>query len=460
MEPTDTSPSAATSAENRRFTLQDIPVDKIKPSPFQVRKDFKEDSLLELSENIGVVGLIQPITVRFLPDGTPELVAGERRWRAIKKLGWKTIPAIVQEGVTDEDATVKGLVENLHQKSLTPIEEATGYKQLADKGKDNSEIGRLVGKSRVVISRTMDLLDLPLEIQGSVTRGTLTETHTRALRKISDQKQQIALAKQAADEGWSVKETEKRVNALIGSPQKAEGKGKKGGQKPEEVIIDPVEDVWSKARGDMDFIRETLWEVKYGPYKTEQGFMKDGWNFWISPCQHVRAELAVALHKLGDAVAATADPEELKEAALSLEERNRQIAQVNQQMAQTTLNVMGKIRLPQTPQEQAELESVSARGPRAAMEWIYGQGSPFVLASPLTWKEIGESDPVQGLKGILDGIRRTQAAAGTAPAPALPAAAAPSAAQVPPAPPAAEPPIDEERARRIAAIKAKYGRIL
>jgi len=457
MEPTPESSLTVTAAA---FD-PNVPLDKIKPSPYQPRKYFSEESLLELTQNIQRQGLIEPLTLRLLPDGTYELIGGERRLRAVKRLGWTTVKAQILP-VDDQKAAELALIDNLQRVDLNALERAQGYKRLEDMGFSLEVIAsKMGGGDRSTISRYLSLLDLPQEVQDLLPRGNISETHTRSIRQIPDKVKQIELARQADKEGWSVKETEKRVNALLGNPQKAGGKGQKGGQKPEEAIVDPAADVWSKAKADMDFIRETFWEVKYGPYKTEQGFMKDGWNFWISPRQHVRAELAVALRKLSDAVAATADPEELKEAALSSEEQDRKLAQVNQQIAQTTLNMLGKIRLPQTPQEQAELENVSVRGPRAVMEWIYGQGSPLVLASPLSWKEIGEPDPAQGLKGILDGIRRTQAAAGAAPAPAP--QSAPAAAPVPPAvssPPAAQPPVDEEKARRIAALKAKYGRIL
>src|SRR5579863_4034710 len=194
-----------------------IPLNKIYASPHQMRRHFDETSLKELARSIKLEGLIQPITVR--PVGQAyELIAGERRLKAAQILGWETIDARVLD-LNDEDAAIKGLIENLQRQDLSSIEEARGYKQLIDPPYKMTQeaIGERVGRSQTAIARSLALLELPDEIQELMPRGIINEAHTRHLRKINDRMRQIDMAKQADREGWTVKETERQVHEVLKS---------------------------------------------------------------------------------------------------------------------------------------------------------------------------------------------------------------------------------------------------
>ncbi len=204
-------------------SIEELHLTKIFASPHQMRKHFDTASLRDLARSMKEEGLIQPITVRKVGDAY-ELVVGERRLRAAQLLGWPTIDARIID-ISDEDAAIKGLIENLQRADLTPVEEARGYKQLVEPPYNLTQeaIAQRVGKSQTAIARSLALLDLPPEIQEIMPRGIITETHTRSLRKVTNVSLQIQLARQADKEGWTVKETERRVNEVlknIGEPLK------------------------------------------------------------------------------------------------------------------------------------------------------------------------------------------------------------------------------------------------
>ena len=209
-----------------------------------MRKEFDPLSLRDLARSMKEEGLIQPVTVRKM-GAAFELVVGERRLRAAQILGWKTIDARIIE-ITDEDAAVKGLIENLQRSDLTPIEEARGFKQLAEPpySLTQEEIARRVGKSQTVVARTLALLDLPEEIQEIMPRGIITETHTRSLRKIVDRAAQIDLALKVDREQWSARETERQVNEFLkesGQPiKRRETKTNPSAQDPLAKIWQPI----------------------------------------------------------------------------------------------------------------------------------------------------------------------------------------------------------------------------
>ncbi len=204
-------------AASRTHELRYIPLDKIHKSPHQMRRRFDEESIRELADSLRSKGLLQPVTVRQI--GTAfELIAGERRLRAATLLGWETIPSLILSESSDEDAAILGLIENLQRVDLNPIEEARGYKQLTDAPYNMTQdaVAAKVGKQKSTICRALALLDLPAEIQAMLPRGNISESHTRFLRQITTRSQQVALAKRAEQQGWSVKETERQVQNLLG----------------------------------------------------------------------------------------------------------------------------------------------------------------------------------------------------------------------------------------------------
>ena len=191
--------------------LQLIPVGKIHPNPRQPRRVFDEEALLELSESIAEVGLLQPV-VETPDDGdTFELVMGERRWRASRLAGLDTIPTIVR--VTDaQDMLRDALLENLHRSQLNPLEEAAAYHQMLDDfGCTQEELSQRIKRSRSRIANTLRLMKLPRSIQRYLLDGTLTAGHARALLSLDDREEQEHIANKIVDEGLSVRATEAMV---------------------------------------------------------------------------------------------------------------------------------------------------------------------------------------------------------------------------------------------------------
>jgi ParB family transcriptional regulator, chromosome partitioning protein len=190
-----------------------VPVDKIKPNPRQPRSRFDDSSLDELTDSIRELGVLQPVIVNPSDDGSFVLVAGERRWRAVKKAGLATIPAVVR-GPGAEANLIEALVENIQREDLTPLEEAHAFRQLLeDYGMTQEQVADRVGKSRPAVSNTVRLLQLPGPIQSMVDSGKLSAGHARALLGVDDSRHAIYLAEKAVNEGWSVRQIEDAVRS-------------------------------------------------------------------------------------------------------------------------------------------------------------------------------------------------------------------------------------------------------
>ena len=188
-----------------------LAVASILPNPLQPRKEFSEAELEELTSSIRENGLLQPLLVRPAGPGRYELVAGERRFRSIQRLGWQEVPVVVRQ-VDDEALLVLALVENLQRAELNPLEEAEGYRTLAERfGLTQDEIARAVGKDRSTVANLIRLLKLPPSIRRLVEAGELSMGHARALLSIEDPGRAAELARQAAKDGWSVRDIEKRA---------------------------------------------------------------------------------------------------------------------------------------------------------------------------------------------------------------------------------------------------------
>lgn len=189
---------------------QELPLSQIKSSPQQPRKRFNDTTITELSDSIRSVGLVQPLIVRRHGDGY-ELIAGERRWRAAKKAGMETVPAIVRE-TGDAESLEMSLVENLSREDLNPVDTARAYAILQDDfGITQEKLARKLGRSRSAIANTLRLLELPDEIQSMLESGKLTEGHGRALLGISDRQRMRKLAKKISGRQLSVRQAEALV---------------------------------------------------------------------------------------------------------------------------------------------------------------------------------------------------------------------------------------------------------
>jgi ParB family chromosome partitioning protein len=194
--------------------LREVPVDLIEPNPRQPRQDFDEEALVALSESIASRGVLQPIVVRPLAGGTFELIAGERRLRASKLAGLESIPAVIRH-TEDWERLDLALAENMARVDLNPIEEARACAMLVDDlGLSKAEVGRRVGKSRVAVSNLVRLLELPDEVLEPIEAGVLTEAHGRAILTCKDHEGRKRLGRDAREQGWSVRETERRARGL------------------------------------------------------------------------------------------------------------------------------------------------------------------------------------------------------------------------------------------------------
>jgi ParB family chromosome partitioning protein len=189
---------------------QRIAIERIRPNPYQPRREFDETELNELQASLKSSGLLQPITVR--PSGDDfELISGERRLRAATRLGWNDIPAIVRD-VDDRTLLTLALVENLQRADLNPVEEARGYRRLTEEfGFTHAQIAESIGKDRTSITSTLRILQLSPVILDIVEKGQLSAGHARALVSLEDDRKALALANEAVARQLSVRELERRV---------------------------------------------------------------------------------------------------------------------------------------------------------------------------------------------------------------------------------------------------------
>ncbi len=191
--------------------LRQLAIELIVPNPNQPRREFDAETLEALAGSLGEQGVLQPVLVRPRADGTYEIVAGERRWRAAQLAGLKAIPALVRER-EDAAALEVALIENMAREDLNPIEEARACAALVEElGLTRKEIGRRVGRSRVAVSNLVRLLDLPDEVIELLRQGELSEGHGRALLLAEDHADRRRLARSAVEQGWSVRMTEQHA---------------------------------------------------------------------------------------------------------------------------------------------------------------------------------------------------------------------------------------------------------
>lgn len=205
-----------------------IEVDKIVPNPQQPRREFDEAALNELAQSIQEVGLIQPIVVSKIEKETEsgtevvyQLIAGERRWLASKRLGLPRIPAIVKQVDVARERLELALIENIQRANLNPIEEARAYAKFQDEfGMTQREVATRVGKSREVIANALRLLQLPTEIQDALSHGRLSESQGRLLLSITDPAEQKRMFEETLTGNLSVRELKRRIEAKAGMKHK------------------------------------------------------------------------------------------------------------------------------------------------------------------------------------------------------------------------------------------------
>ena len=193
--------------------VQKLRITSILPNPMQPRRSFVQAELEELAASIAENGLLQPVVVRAAAGADSyELIAGERRLRAVGILWWDEVPVIVRDA-SDRTLLVLALVENLQREALNPLEEAEGYASLGEQfDMKQADIAAAVGKDRSTVANLLRLLKLPVSVRRLVERGSLSAGHARALLAVDDPVRVAELGQQAAKEGWSVREVERRVN--------------------------------------------------------------------------------------------------------------------------------------------------------------------------------------------------------------------------------------------------------
>ena len=221
----DTGSNPAQPAASSGSELQRVPIVDITPNRFQPRRTFTEPELAELEASIKSSGLLQPVVVRARGDGKWELVAGERRLRAVGRLGWTDIPAVVRD-FDDRAMLTLALVENLQRADLNPLEEAEGYERLIDEfGLTQQQVADAVGKDRTTITNLLRILTLQPTVRQLVERGHISAGHARALLPIKDERRQLDLANEIVARQLSVREVEARARTLtaesVASPASA-----------------------------------------------------------------------------------------------------------------------------------------------------------------------------------------------------------------------------------------------
>lgn len=206
---------------------QVVPVSRIATNPLQPRREFTSEQLAELESSIRENGLLQPLVVRPASEAAPEgaaweLVAGERRWRAVRRLGWADVPVIVRE-IDDRALLVLAIVENVQRADLSPLEEAEAYRRLIDEfGYTQREVAESVGRERSTVTNLLRLLQLPASVQGMVTDGELSMGHARALLGIDDPRRMAEMARRAVRDGLSVRAVEEQVRKAQKPAENAE----------------------------------------------------------------------------------------------------------------------------------------------------------------------------------------------------------------------------------------------
>jgi ParB family chromosome partitioning protein len=217
----------------------ELSVTAVRPNPRQPRSHFDEDGLASLTASVREIGVLQPILVRQTDEDEYELIAGERRWRAARRAGMATIPAIIRTA-SDSESLEQALIENLNREELNPLEEAAGYQQLIeDFDLTHDQLSARVGKSRVAITNALRLFQLPPSVQRLVAEARLSAGHARALLGTPDRAFQEALARRAANEQLSVRPVEEAVrerNQLAGPAETPNPKASPGRLRPPGIL--------------------------------------------------------------------------------------------------------------------------------------------------------------------------------------------------------------------------------
>jgi ParB family chromosome partitioning protein len=227
--------------------LREVPVELIRPNPDQPRSRIDSRAIHDLADSVAAAGIVQPLILRPMADGTYELVAGERRWRAAREAGLDQVPAVIRDQ-QEAERLQTALVENMAREDLNPVDEARACATLVeDLGLSKEELARRVGRSRAAISNLIRLLDLPDDALGLLRSGELSEGHGRAILQARGADARRRLARDAAAKGWSVRETERRARSDGGKSGRGRSRG--GGNAERQAALVEAEEELERALG-------------------------------------------------------------------------------------------------------------------------------------------------------------------------------------------------------------------
>jgi ParB/RepB/Spo0J family partition protein len=372
-----------------------VPMIQIHPNPDQPRKTFDPQAHEDLKKSLTERGLISPICVVKRVEGDYMIVAGERRYRAAKDLGWSEIDARIWPAeTTPQEIEMLSLVENLQRDDLKLIEVANGYKRLTQPPYEmtHEQIADQCGQGRTTVSQYLMIGALEPQVQEVVNRLTnLGLRHLLQICRLKTPEEQLELAKKASEGDWTVKKLAGEVNKKVASP----GDPKASGDTPS-----PAGRGTARAQG----------EAGTQPFQ----FKLSGSDVLITARIPITGNIGVELGKLKEAILQWLNAHQGRQRGQSPEvDLNTSSGTVPRSEPQSPNTEMRNPRLPQTPEEEKELEDIAVKqGPQAVYAWIFGADSPMVQAMPATWAEMGITDPLQALRQILDGIRQFQGSTG------------------------------------------------
>jgi ParB family chromosome partitioning protein len=353
---------------------------QIRLDPTRVRSHEDPEKQLELARSMKEKGLLNPISVREMSNGTFEIIAGNRRFLAAQSLGWTEIDARVwPESTSPTETELLALVDNLQRDDFNSIDEAKAFYALTQPphGKSQEEIAQAVGKSQPVIANALTLLSLPEEVQEFISREILSPGHARFLSRIGDKREIVRVAKVASSQGWSIRELERRVNAKLQKAAPA--------PKIEAEEVDPLSALWSVAASEVS-VPDGQWNVRY-----EKGRR---WSFTVqAPAKNPASAIA---SWAGSLMKALQRPE-----AKAVENAPK-LAAFTQKMIADSVNAppdqvaddISKVRRPSSDAEWSSFLAAVKEGPASMYRWMYGPKSEMAAnAEGLTWKDMGVTDP-------------------------------------------------------------------
>ncbi|PLR80661.1 nucleoid occlusion protein [Bacillus canaveralius] len=225
---------------NQVEEIKKVPIDRIVPNRFQPRTVFVDEKIEELARTIHTHGVIQPIVIREYEQGQFEIIAGERRWRAMKKLGWEEVPAIIKN-LSDKETASVALIENLQREELSPIEEAVAYGKLLELHNLTQEaLAQRLGKGQSTVANKLRLLKLPQEVQDALLNKIITERHARSLIPLKQPEKQLKLLSEIIDKNLNVKQTEERVLKLLDMTEKKPQPKRKAFSKDMRIAVNTI----------------------------------------------------------------------------------------------------------------------------------------------------------------------------------------------------------------------------